>query len=108
MTMNKSNVGEISTVYFMYSGEAGMGLGKLLKVFSDLYSATRASRGTGWFGGDALIIERKAILADNGSHYAIAGDAIDIDGLAEASDKQIREEAMAMLTPEQKRVLGLK
>jgi hypothetical protein len=56
--------------------------------------------------GDGNVVEQVAIMSANGEIVIISERAIDLDGEASKRDARLKEDTLANLTPEQRRVLG--
>jgi hypothetical protein len=87
------------------------GLGDMIGVFSSKPLADEAVKGRGWYGGDGRVTERRAIDIGDGKVYLLADTKEDqplpLDLDIPQRKAQIRREALAALTPEQRRVLNL-
>lgn len=81
-------------------------------VFSDHYNASQAAKGKGEWGSDGHVTESKAMKLsyDDGTseYYLLDSDKpLDLDGEKAKADAKLKEETLANMTSEQKRVLGL-
>lgn len=81
----------------------GRGVRILLGVYGSVAAARDAAKGQGVMGSDAEVADVDAIKSTNGNVYLL-GEKADVMFKAE---RQIREEALAKLTDEEIRVLGL-
>lgn len=68
--------------------------------FSAAESAGRFSSGRGWYGGDAEVEKRIAVVVDDKVAYLIDRE-IDIDCKQAANRKILRQQAKSKLTPEE-------
>lgn len=98
-------VGEVFAVWAAYEG-SDKGYGPKIGTFSTVFAAARAAAGKGWYGGDGDVVEQVAIMSANGEIVIISERAIDLDGEASKRDARLKEDTLANLTPEQRRVLG--
>jgi hypothetical protein len=98
---------EIIKVY-EYHGDGGeRGFGPILGYTANHADAVAATRGKGWYGGDAHISTLNCIKIGDECYVLKQTDPIRLDG-DKAVDDARRARLMAQLTPEDKRVLGIK
>ena len=82
-------------------------IGACLGRFSCEQYAKEAAKNRGWYGGDGDVKESSAIKVD-GKIYGLASpNPIDLDRRNAIADEVLKQQTLAGLTPEQKRVLGL-
>lgn len=100
---------EIISVWAYYgdSGEGG-GRSPLLGYCSSFNLAARAAKGKGFWGGDGAVSVCKALKIGSEIFALIDEKPIDLNGTKVAQDAKLREQTLASLTVEQKRVLGIK
>ena len=98
---------EIIKVY-EYHGDGGeRGLGPVLGYTTKKEDAVAATRGKGWYGSDASIITMDGIKIGNEVYILKSTTPIRLDG-DKAVDDERRKRLLAQLSPEDKRVLGIK
>jgi hypothetical protein len=92
--------------------------GERLGIFSTPEDAIQCAKGQGWYGGNGDIVEKWAIedcsMGKSGTYYLLSGSKdhppipIDLDLKKKTADEELRAKTLAALTPDQKRVLGIK
>jgi hypothetical protein len=98
-------VGEVFAVWAAYHG-SDKGYGPKIGTFSTVCKAAQAASGKGWYGGDGDVVEQTAIMSAHGEIMVISERSVGLDGEASKRDASLKEETLANLTPEQRRVLG--
>ena len=82
--------------------------GSCVGIFSTKSQAEQSAEGRGWYGGKGLIITVSLIRID-GKLLELASEyEVDLDGHKASADAKLKADTLANLTPDQKRVLGLK
>lgn len=82
--------------------------GKIVGYFTDKDSALLVSDGHGWYGGQGKVETLHAIEAGSGKYFLLAQPKpvrLDVDLVKELAAK--KEKALAKLTSEERRLLGL-
>jgi hypothetical protein len=98
---------EIIKVY-EYHGDGGeRGIGPVLGYTANHADAVAATRGKGWYGSDAHISTLTCIKVGD-EYYVLANTTpIRLDGDRKV-DEERRQRLLAGMSPEDKRVLGIK
>lgn len=101
---------EIKPLYkvFVMPDTTAFEAGGIIGYFSEESVAKKEAKGKGSWGGNASI-DMVCSVEVNGNTYILAngGKPIDVDLKKARSDAKLKEETLASLTDEQKRVLGL-
>ena len=93
---------------YTYHGDGGeRGLGPILGYTTNKADAVAATRGKGWYGGDAHISEDDAIKVGDEVFFLKSTTPVRLDGDRKV-DEERRQRLLAQLSPEDKRVLGIK
>lgn len=95
---------------FQVHGDGGeRSIGPVIGYASTKSRADEKAKGQAWYGGDGWISEMAAIELDTGEIYILASPIpADIDGVRAKADAILREQTLALLSTEQRRVLGIK
>lgn len=76
-------------------------------VYTSVIAAEHAAKGKGSWGGKGQVVEVLAVEID-GQWYELASDKpLDIDDAKKNADAKLKEDTLAMLSADQKRVLGI-
>jgi hypothetical protein len=98
---------EIIKVY-EYHGDGGeRGIGPVLGYTTNHADAVAATRGKGWYGSDASIVTLNCIKVGDECYILQNTTPVRLDG-DKAVDDARRARLLAQLSPEDKRVLGIK
>lgn len=82
--------------------------GSCLGIFRSSISANEAAKGRGWYGGDAECTEVWLVEID-GKYYRLKSpEPVDLDRQQAIYDEKLKQQTLASMTAEQKRVLGIK
>jgi hypothetical protein len=83
--------------------------GKLIGLFENKNDAVLASQGQGWYGGDGRVHQQQFIrIRHTGEVFALKDPCpVRFGNTAELMEKK-RKAALAKLTPEERRLLGVK
>jgi hypothetical protein len=99
---------QFTRVYGTYGGGDDRRAPDVLEGYASTRGAAEeAGRGRGWYGGPGRVTEEEAVVIDGKVFVLRYADPIDLDSTKKAADAKLREETIASLTAEQKRVLGL-
>lgn len=107
-----------ASVHSVYCAHGDSGddkrLGPIIGVFLQEADANAAQVGQGWYGGNGGVTERKAIILDRGTPDQRAflldstfNDVIDLDGVQQKLQEQLKAAALRKLTDAEKKALGL-
>lgn len=98
---------DIIDVWCVHRGDDDRSSGHPAYFFTSEEAATKARKGTGWYGGDAPISKRKAIRVNDDCYLLDEIGEIDLDGAKEVHKRKTREKALSKLTEEERELLGL-
>ena len=102
----------MSTVHFLeiYSahGDGGeRGIGPVIGYCSTKSRADAIAKGKAWYGGNGFVGRETAVKIDGAVYVLASSKPVDLDSEKAAQDAAIKEAAIAKLSPEELRVLGL-
>lgn len=69
--------------------------------------AREFAKGKGWYGGNGVVLKKPAIFVEGEYWLLEERNPIDLDNEQARRDKQLRDETIAGLSKEQRRVLGI-
>lgn len=97
---------EIKKVYEVWTTEDDRGRrGRMVGVFTEKQVAVNSARGKGWYGGDAEVAEGHAVQLD-GKWYRLASpEEVELNTDLIAEEERIKREALAKLSPRERRLL---
>lgn len=98
---------KIFEIWVVYTGGDDRFIGTPTLFFSSEYLACHEARGKGWYGGDAPVRQHHAVEVDGKFYLLEDAEPIDLDGELKAKNEQLKEKALAKLSEEEKRALGL-
>jgi hypothetical protein len=81
---------------------------ELIGYFLREDTAELACKGKGWYGGNGDVRKSWAVQIDHKWYLLQSDGPIDLDLNQAQADERLRKQTLAALTPEQKRVLGIK
>lgn len=100
-------------VWAVHQGDDDRSCGSPRWWFSDQTEANNFAKKRGWFGGDAPVSEHCAMVVPGSvtesgrDEYYLTKAKVDLDGVEEKIQNELKENALAKLSDEEKRVLGL-
>lgn len=101
----------VFTVWTVHRDNDDRSDGPITDVCGTRALAEAAAKGSGWYGGDAPVRTHHAIRVGNATYLLQSEDpvcvAFSLDDLVLAHEHATRLKALAKLTPEERRVLGL-
>lgn len=90
-------------------GDGGeRGIGPVIAYCSTENAAQKAAKGRGWYGGDGFVSKSHALRIEGKVWLLASPEPIDLDSIGAKRDAELREKTLAGLTPDQRRVLGIK
>lgn len=104
---------KLITVWAVNQGDDDRHSGTPHWWFSNEGIARSFAKGKGWYGGDAPVGQHTVLMVpaevtESGKiEYYLADERVDVDGKEELEENRLKEQALAKLTPEEKRVLRL-
>jgi hypothetical protein len=103
-------MGTVVTIYTVHRNNDDHSNGEATEFCSTQAIADRVANGSGWYGGNAPVEERKA-YCDGGKYYLLDArhtEPVDIDGTIAAAKAKARDAALAKLSHADREALGLK
>jgi hypothetical protein len=100
---------EIIDVWCVYEGGSEHDVGEPAYFFTSYVTAKAKAQGQGWYGSNAEVEARKAIVnrVDGKVYLLERGTPIDLDGKEARKREDIKHVALSKLTAEERKVLGL-
>lgn len=107
--LSKVKIGEVFDVCVVHEGETDryQGAPSRTKEFTAECHAVAAAYGAGWYGGPATYKKYKAIKATDKNFYLVTQDIDKIDSVVTPDETRLRRNALAKLSPEEIKILGL-
>ena len=102
-------VGEVFNVWVVYEGgdERHHGRPSTTLAFTDEAAANESARGRGWYGGKAHVGSFRAIMGIHGRTWLVTEEIRDINHVQFDYEATVREKALAKLSDEEKKALGV-
>lgn len=100
-------------IWAVHSGDDDRSCGSPRWWFSNEEEAKFFAKKRGWYGGDAPVSEHLAMcvpgsVTESGrDEYYLRSAKVDLDGVEEKIQTELKENALAKLSDEEKKVLGL-
>lgn len=98
---------EIFKIYATHASKDEYNIGPIIGFFSNRTTAELFGQGKGWFGGNGSVTAEWAVKIDGKYYHLVSCQSIDLDRKASEADAMLKQQILASLTPDQKRVLGL-
>jgi len=98
---------EIIEVWQAHGDGGERGVGPVIAYCSTREKAEQAAKGKAWYGGDGFVQGRAALRIDGDVWVLAERNPIDLDSVQREQDKRLRDETIAGLSAEQRRVLGI-
>lgn len=99
---------EIITIWQAHGDGGEHGNGPVIAYCSTESQAIEAAKGKGYFGSNGHVDSAKGLRADGHVWLLAKEHPIDLDSEQANRDEELREQTLAGLSDEQKRVLGLR
>lgn len=94
-------------IWALYQGGDDRNIGEPVEFYSSYDKAVVAAKGRGWYGGNAPIREKSAIVADGATYWLASSKPIDLDLCYFAEQERVKQAALAKLSSAEKAALGL-
>lgn len=83
-------------------------LGGCVGVFRSQHLAEEAAKGKGFWGGQGTVRHKRGILDEEGRVYVLEGNGVPREFSDQKTQVDIREKALAKLSPAERSALGIK
>lgn len=95
------------TVWKAHGDGGERGTGPVLGYYSTESAAVAAAKGRAWYGSNGHVENASALKIGDQIWLLASPKPIDLDGVNKKRDAELKEQTLALLTPEQRRVLGV-
>ena len=97
----------IRKIYCSHGDGGETSIGPIIGYHSKQWDAELYAKGRGWYGGNGAISKQDIITVDGKSYLLASSDPIDLDGAELKRKNEMILKALAKLTDEEIRILGL-
>lgn len=99
---------ELITLWTAHGDGGERGIGPVIGYSLSESSAERMALGRGWYGGNGDVKPADGIKLPNGDIFVLKyNEPVDLDGTRAKAREAVRKAALAKLSPEEKKELGL-